>query len=191
NVKIRGTSTLTGNTQPLWVLDGVILEEPVPVSPAEFNNPDLINRIGNAIAGINPEDIETINVLKDASATAIYGVKAAGGVVVLTTKKGVSGKPVVNFRSSLSVTQRPNYDGFNMMNSKERIDIENYYFNVGTTYYNADVTPNSVGLGGAYARYKARQLETWEDFQQEVRDAQSINTDWFDVLFRNALSTDN
>lgn len=191
NIKIRGTSTLTGNTQPLWVLDGVILEEPVPVSPAEFNNPDLINRIGNAIAGINPEDIENINVLKDASATAIYGVKAAGGVVVLTTKKGISGKPMVNFRTSLGLTQRPTYERFNMMDSKERIELENYYFNRGATYYNADVTPQSVGLGGAYARYKSRELSTWEDFQQAVRNAQSINTDWFDVLFRHAISTDN
>lgn len=191
NIKIRGTSTLTGNTQPLWVLDGVILEEPVPVSPAEFNNPDLINRIGNAIAGINPEDIASINVLKDASATAIYGVKAAGGVVVLTTKKGVSGKPVINFRTGLEIAQRPTYRRFNVMNSKERIDLENYYFNRGTTYYNADVTPESVGLGGAYARYKSRELETWEEFQQEVRKAQTMNTDWFDILFRNGVSTHN
>src|SRR5690606_13330446 len=91
-VKIRGTSTLTGNTSPLWVVDGVVLEDPVPLTPAELNTPDLVNRIGNSISGINPQDIESISVLKDASASAIYGVRAAGGVIVLTTKRGVEGK---------------------------------------------------------------------------------------------------
>src|SRR5690606_31405668 len=93
-VKIRGTSTLTGNTQPLWVVDGVVLEDPVPLTPAELNTPDVVNRIGNALSGINPQDIETITVLKDASATAIYGVRAAGGVIVLTTKRGQASKPI-------------------------------------------------------------------------------------------------
>ncbi|WP_236978394.1 SusC/RagA family TonB-linked outer membrane protein [Membranihabitans maritimus] len=187
-VKIRGTSTLTGNAQPLWVVDGVILEEPVPLTPAEINNPDIVNRIGNAIAGINPEDIKSINVLKDASATAIYGVKAAAGVIVITTKRGKKGKPVVNFKTDVGMTLAPSYDRFNMMNSAERIDIEEYYFNSAEKYYNADANINSVGLAGAYARYKNRDLETWSDFENEVRAAQQYNTDWFDVLFRNGVS---
>lgn len=190
-VKIRGTATLTGSTQPLWVVDGVILENPAPISPAEFNSPDLVNRIGNAISGINPEDIESITVLKDASATAIYGVKAAGGVVVLTTKRGEEGKPRINLISTVGVTFRPTYDRFNLMDSKERIDIESYYYGLGTTYYNADANINSVGLAGAYARYKSRDLETWGDFENEVRKAQTYNTDWFDILFRNAVTSNN
>lgn len=190
-VKIRGTATLTGSTQPLWVVDGVILEDPAPISPAEFNNPDLVNRIGNAISGLNPEDIETITVLKDASATAIYGVKAAGGVVVLTTKQGREGKTRINLVSNIGVTFKPTYDRFNLMNSKDRIDVESYYFDQGYTYYNADANINSVGLAGAYARYKNRDLETWGDFEEEVRKAQVYNTDWFDVLFRNAVTSNN
>lgn len=188
-VKIRGTSTLTGSTAPLWVVDGVVLQDPVPLTPAELNSPDLVNRIGNAISGINPKDIATITVLKDASATAIYGVRAAGGVIVLTTKKGIEGPPVVNFSLSSSIALRPGYENFNLMNSKERIDVEQYYFDQGMQYYNSDANVNSVGLAGAYARYKSRELETWADFEDAVRRAEEYNTDWFDILFRDAIST--
>jgi TonB-linked SusC/RagA family outer membrane protein len=188
-VKIRGTSTLTGNTSPLWVVDGVVLEDPVPLTPAELNTPDVVNRIGNALSGVNPQDIETITVLKDASATAIYGVRAAGGVIVLTTKKGIEGEPVVNFILSTSIARPPSYDDFYIMNSKERIDVEQYYFDSGFMYYNSDANIHSVGLAGAYARYKDRSLATWEDFEAEVQNAQEYNTDWFDTLFRDALST--
>ncbi|MBF8148895.1 SusC/RagA family TonB-linked outer membrane protein [Winogradskyella sp. F6397] len=187
-VKIRGTSTLTGNTSPLWVVDGVVLEDPVPLTPAELNTPDLVNRIGNSMSGINPQDIESITVLKDASASAIYGVRAAGGVIVLKTKRGIEGKPVININIGTSVTQRPRYSDFNLMNSKERIGIEQYYFDSGLQYYNADANINSVGLAGAYARYKNRDLQNWQQFEDEVRLAQTSNTDWFKELFRDAVS---
>ena len=64
------------------------VEDPVPLSPEELNSMDQVNLIGNAISGINPEDIEQIDVLKDASATALYGSKVANGVIMITTKKG-------------------------------------------------------------------------------------------------------
>lgn len=70
------------------MLDGIVMQDPVDISPEELNDPDYINRIGNAIAGINPQDIERIDVLKDAAATALYGTRAANGVIVVTTKKG-------------------------------------------------------------------------------------------------------
>lgn len=188
-VKIRGTSTLTGNSSPLWVVDGVVLEDPVPLTPAELNTPDLVNRIGNSISGINPQDIESITVLKDASASAIYGVRAAGGVIVLTTKRGQEGKPLININIGTSVTQRPRYSDFNLMNSKERIDIEQFYFDSGLQYYNSDANVNSVGLAGAYARYKNRDLKNWKQFEDEVKLAQTYNTDWFDELFRDAIGS--
>ena len=90
-IRIRGTSTINGNKAPVWVVDGVILEQNVPITASELNSEDAEYLIGNAISGISPQDIESITVLKDASATAIYGVKAANGVIVLTTKKGRAG----------------------------------------------------------------------------------------------------
>lgn len=91
-IRVRGTSTILGNREPLWVLDGIVLTDPVDIEPEVLNDPDYINVIGNAIAGINPQDIERIDVLKDASATAIYGTQAANGVIVVTTKRGQIGK---------------------------------------------------------------------------------------------------
>ena len=85
-IRIRGTSSITSSKAPIWVVDGVILEDPVNVDYTQLDGDDAAYLIGNAIAGINPRDIETVTVLKDASATAIYGVQAANGVIVLTTK---------------------------------------------------------------------------------------------------------
>ena len=104
-LRVRGTSTLLGNREPLWVLDGIVMTDPVDVDPDDLNNPDYLNIIGNAIAGINPQDIERIDVLKDASATAIYGARGANGLVVITTKSGAKseGKATLTFDSYVGV----------------------------------------------------------------------------------------
>lgn len=85
-IRIRGTSSIIGNREPLWVVDGIVVQDAVQIASEELNDPDFVNRIGNAIAGLNPQDIERLDVLKDASATALYGSKAANGVIVITTK---------------------------------------------------------------------------------------------------------
>ena len=95
-LRIRGTSTIIGNREPLWVVDGIIVNDPVNLSPDVLNDPDYVNRIGNAISGLNPQDIERLDVLKDAAATALYGTRAANGVIVVTTKRGHVGKPVIS-----------------------------------------------------------------------------------------------
>ena len=86
-----GTSTLLGNQEPLWVVDGVIQTDPLPLpddaSPISSEMDGLRETASNAISWLNPADIETITVLKDASATAIYGTRATNGVIVITTKK--------------------------------------------------------------------------------------------------------
>ena len=109
----------------MWVLDGVILTDPVNVDPASINDLDFVNLLGNAISGLNPEDIEKLDVLKDASATAIYGPKASNGVIVITTKKGKVGAPSVSYSLSGTFRQRPRYTdrSVDVMNSQERIDF--------------------------------------------------------------------
>lgn len=122
-IRIRGTSTILGNQEPLWVVDGIIYSDPVNFDPEQLNDLDFVNLLGNAISGINPEDIDQIDVLKDASATAIYGARAANGVIVITTKKGKIGPPPSKlfffryFRSS-SPLFRPEceYDEFKRKN---------------------------------------------------------------------------
>lgn len=107
--RLRGNSSLIGNCEPLWVLDGVIINDPVNLSANDLNNPDYVNRIGNAIAGVNPNDIERIDVLKDAAATAVYGTRGANGVIVITTKSGKSGKTRVGYSGTVTMRKRPSY----------------------------------------------------------------------------------
>lgn len=138
-LRIRGTSTLIGNREPLWVIDGIIQHDPVNISPEELNDPDYVNRIGNAISGLNPQDIERIDVLKDASATALYGAKAANGVIVITTKRGHIGDPIISYNMTGTYKIRPRYSdrNINVMNSEERIEfskellLDNYLFPSG------------------------------------------------------------
>lgn len=104
-------------------LDGIILTDPVPLTPEEINSMDQVNLIGNAISFLNPEDIDRIDILKDASATALYGVRAANGVIVITTKKGRVGPPRVSFSANLSITDHPHYSTMKRMNSKDRIEV--------------------------------------------------------------------
>ena len=95
SVKIRGTSSLRGNNEPLYVIDGIIIssagEDVLPTGGGNTGQ-----QTQNGLNGINPRDIESIQVLKDASATAIYGSRGANGVVLITTKKGTSGKPKIS-----------------------------------------------------------------------------------------------
>lgn len=100
---------------------------------------DLRNILGNQISWLNPADIETITVLKDASATAIYGSKAANGVIVITTKRGRKGSTIVNYSANFSFRARPHYSLFNLMNSKERIEFSREAFESGAIYSEAPV----------------------------------------------------
>ncbi|GAA3576645.1 TonB-dependent receptor [Snuella lapsa] len=99
SIKIRGTSSLTGNSEPLYVVDGIIMD----TATEDTDNPisGYASQQGG-ISGVNPQDIESVEVLKDASATAIYGSRAANGVIIITTKKGKTGKAKFNFTSSVS-----------------------------------------------------------------------------------------
>lgn len=185
-LRIRGTSTIIGNQEPLWVVDGVVQQDPVKVDPARLNDLDFVNLLGNAISGLNPENIEQIDVLKDASATAIYGVRAANGVIVITTKKGMQGKPVFRYTMDGTFTRRPYYSDktIMMMNSKERIDVSREQFDRG-----AELTyvPEWFGYEKAYLNYINRNI-TFDDFQRETSRYETMNTDWFDILARNSFS---
>ncbi|MBQ0049233.1 MAG: SusC/RagA family TonB-linked outer membrane protein [Bacteroidales bacterium] len=183
-MRLRGSTTFTGSREPLWVIDGVVYENPVPVSADDINSLDNINLIGNAISGLNPQDIERIDVLKDASATAIYGTRAANGVIVVTTKSGQEGKPSINYAFNAQVTQRPHYSDFNLMTSKERIDVSREIMEKGLFF---ERVPERYGYEGAMMDYWDKNI-TYEQFQQTVGQLESNNTDWFGALYRNAFS---
>ncbi|WP_164111911.1 MULTISPECIES: SusC/RagA family TonB-linked outer membrane protein [Sphingobacterium] len=185
-VRVRSGGTFTGSRAPLWVVDGVIYEDPVPLSADDINSFDKVNLIGNALTGINPQDIETINILKDASATAIYGVRAANGVIVVTTKRGKKERANLSYSGSSSVVDRPRYSNFNLMNSKERVDVSREIEQKNLGY------PNSIFtyLGYEKALYEFRKgMITFEEFQRQVSQAETRNTDWFGELYRPAVNT--
>ena len=135
NIVIRGANSLTQDNSPLYVIDGFPVE-----------NPDQ-----NAI---NPEDIESINILKDASSTAIYGARGANGVVLIETKKGKIGKPVVNFSTS-----------FGVQNIRKTIPVMSpYEFVKYQLEYNANAEPLYIRDGKTLDSYKELEGIDWQDY---------------------------
>lgn len=186
-IRIRGTSTLVGNREPLWVVDGIIVQDPVPISAEELNDPDYVNRIGNAIAGLNPQDIERLDILKDAAATALYGTKAANGVIVITTKKGHIGAPIISYNMTTTFRQRPRYSdrSINLMNSKERIQFSRELYNQHYDFNNNRM--NLLGYEGLLFDLYNGKIN-YAQFETQVAKLETENTDWFDLLTEDSWS---
>ena len=190
-LRIRGTSSILGNQEPLWVVDGIIQQDPVNVDPQQLNDLDFVNLLGNAIAGLNPDDVEQIDVLKDAAATALYGARAANGVIVITTKKGKVGPPVVTYSFTGTYGVRPRYTdrGLNLMNSKERVDVSREMMERGVRYtgsYNS--FSDWFGYEKAYLDYFKYGKISYDEFKRLSAYYETLNTDWFDLLCRDAFS---
>lgn len=186
-IKIRGTSTLIGNQDPLWVVDGIIQEDfSVDLDDSSLMTEDLKNIIGNQISWLNPADIENITILKDASATAIYGSKASNGVIEITTKRNTSDRLTVNYSSNFNIGQRPNYGMFNLMNSQERVQFSQDAFNWGTSY--ATVPYKELytyeGLLRMYLEHDISESE----YSSAYRTLETQNTDWLKLLTRRSFS---
>ena len=185
-IRIRGTSSILGNRAPLWVLDGVILTEDDmgEISTTDLNGDDAAYLVGNAISGINPNDIESITVLKDASATAIYGVQAANGVIVVTTKQGQTGPPKLSYSGSYAINQRMAYSDLERMNATERLQLSKEIIE-DNSYYSS--MPVDYGYEGLYIDWLARKI-TYDEFAEGVQKLADMNTDWYDILFRNSFT---
>lgn len=185
-LRIRGTSTILGNREPLWVLDGIVLQDPVNIDPKSINDLDFVNLLGNAIAGLNPEDIDQIDVLKDASATALYGAKAGNGVIVITTKKGKPGKPTISYSANTTFNRRPRYSdqNMNMMNSEERMDVSKEMVERRMQYNN--VTQFS-GYEDALQQYYKGTIN-YNEFKRQSDYYANINTDWLGLITQDSYS---
>ncbi|WP_162847119.1 SusC/RagA family TonB-linked outer membrane protein [Mucilaginibacter gracilis] len=141
-LQVRGINDYSENSAVLIVVDGFPL-----ISPSD--QPRLTNLTGNVtgnavIGNLNPDDIEQITVLKDASATSIWGSRGANGVIVIETRKGKKGLPVINANYTLGVSQRPNFNNLKWMNSAQYIDMEQDLVNRGML-----TDPASVSSGSA------------------------------------------
>jgi len=159
-IRIRGAASLNASNDPLIVIDGI---------PVEGNS---ISGSANLLNTINPNDIESMSVLKDASATALYGSRASNGVIIITTKKGAAGKPTFNFNTSFSASQI--YKKVEMLTGDQVREIitaqaaqngDNTYKNLlGTENTNwqdqifrtAIGTDNNLSAGGTYKKIPFR-----------------------------------
>jgi len=192
-VRIRGATSLNGANKPLWVIDGVVLEDIVNVSNDQLTSGDPSTLLGSPVAGLNPNDIESFDILKDAAAAALYGARAMNGVIVITTKKGKSGKPSVNYVGNFSTQLKPTYSDYNIMNSAQQMSILGQLERGGILTSDIVSRSNNAMYGTMYRMLVGDAngnfpLENTPEARRDflLRYAKS-NTDWFDILFRNSF----
>lgn len=111
-IRVRGATSIYGSSKPLWVVDGVIMEDVTEVGADELSSGDAVTLISSAISGLNADDIESFQILKDGSATSIYGARAMAGVIVVTTKKGKAGTNKVSYTGEFTMRMKPSYRNF-------------------------------------------------------------------------------
>jgi len=183
NIVIRGISSITGGNQPLYVIDGYAIgsggggSDLSNFNTNSFSSAGMANNTAskiNPLSSINPADIESIEILKDASSTAIYGSRGANGVVIITTKRGKKGKPAIGFEASGGVQT--------IANKLELLNAQQF------AEYVAEGRDNAWVYAGGKASdpNSVRSIST--RVKPEFRDpaSLSVNTDWQDVIFRPA-----
>ena len=195
-IRVRGATSIYGSSKPLWVVDGVIMEDVVEVDADELSSGDAATLISSAIAGLNSDDIESFQILKDGSATSIYGARAMAGVIVVTTKKGKAGQAKISYTGEYTMRLVPSYSTFNIMNSQDQMAIYQELAQKG--YLNYAETSNQSDSGIYGKMYEL--LNTYDPVTQQfllpntdaakaayLREAEYRNTDWFDELFSNSI----
>ena len=189
-ISIRGTSTLNGSSDPLWVLDGIPLEG--NDIPKDYGDKDNIDNLESyAIAGLNPEDIESITVLKDASATSIYGARAANGVIVITSKRGKKGAMRINFNATSFVTQKADFSKLNLMNSNQKVDFELMLAGRSDLKYqsNRGAVARILNNFGEYDNFASNGFNSiGSAAQQEINNLRNTSTNWGNELYQMALN---
>lgn len=186
-IQIRGQSTLLGTTSPLWVVDGIVQPEVTnTTSWGDVAGDDMDEYLGSAISWLNPQDVESVTVLKDASATAIYGSRASNGVIVVTTKRGKADQLSVRAGYNISVGQQMNYNLYNLMNSQERINFSKEAFESGV-YYPYTPLEQPYTYEGMYRMYLNGRMNDAE-FARQYNYLETVNTDWLKLLTRPSLN---
>ncbi|HEY9560052.1 MAG TPA: TonB-dependent receptor [Anseongella sp.] len=187
---IRGSNSLVGGTEPLYVIDGI----PISGGNEQIWGPDdgggpagegqELSQAPNFLSFLNPDDIESIEVLKDASATAIYGSRASNGVVLITTKQGTV-KPTISFNVTTEMVQP--FRRWDLLSAEEYAEyrrlntIVGEYMN-GSTY--EDIIESGLPHSGTYSASDGSYTPSPEDYAA----GRAASTDWQDVIFRNALT---
>lgn len=201
-IRVRGATSLSGDNKPLWVVDGIILEDIVNISNEALSSGDANTLLGSSVAGINADDIESFNILKDAAATAMYGARAMNGVIVVTTKKGkqTEGRPRISYTGNFTTYSKPTYEGTDILNSEEQMGVLIEYLNKGAY----QIPSASRGANGGILYKMYNELYTYDPATEKFKlrfDKASqenfltryanANTDWFDVIYKNSLKQEH
>lgn len=196
-IRIRSATSINGDNKPLWVIDGVVQEDLINISNDQLSSGDPTTLLGSSIAGINANDIESFDILKDASATALYGARAMNGVVVITTKKGRVGNPVVSYSGNFSTQLKPKYSEYNIMNSAQQMSVWANLERFGALVPDILSQSNYGVYGKMYELLNADEngnfplQNTPEAKNAFLKGYAYKNTDWFDVLFKNSLTQEH
>lgn len=194
-IRVRGATSITGDNKPLWVVDGIILEDVINISNDQLSTGDASTLLGSSVAGINPDDIESFEILKDAAATSLYGARAMNGVIIITTKKGREGSQSVSYLGNMTTYLRPSYSQFDILNSYDQMSIYSEIARKGAIDYALIKNNMNSGIYGNLSR----ALSTWkedgtalventpEGREEFLKRYVYQNTDWFKTLFNNSL----
>src|SRR5574344_251420 len=191
-IRVRGATSIYGSSKPLWVVDGVIMEDVVDVSADQLSSGNANTLISSAIAGLNSDDIESFQILKDGSATSIYGARAMSGVIVVTTKKGKSGQSHISYTGEYTMRLVPSYRDFNILNSQDQMGIYKEMRDKGWLNLSQILNGSDFGVYGhmydLMNQYNATTgqfglANTEEAANNYLYNAEMRNTNWFSKLF--------
>lgn len=197
-ITIRGGSSIFGDTKPLWVVDGAVQEEVVNLSFDQLASGDSATLVSSAISGLNANDIQSIEILKDASALSLYGARALNGAVIITTKSGRKNtKTNISYQLEQSVRDIPNYGQYDILNSQQTMAI---YKELEEKGHFALSSHTQGRYGGVYNMYY-RAIDTYipetgsfladnteEGKAKFLRTYEYANTNWFKTLFRHSVT---
>ena len=188
-IRVRGATSIFGSSKPLWVVDGVIMEDVIDIDADALSSGDATTLISSAIAGLNADDIESFSILKDGSATSIYGARAMAGVIVVTTKKGRAGESRISYTGDYTFRMTPRYADFNIMNSQDQMSVYQEMAAKGWLNNSTIANASSSGVyGKMWELVNTGKLENTEAARNRyLRKAEYRNTDWFKELFRSSL----
>ena len=172
------------------------MEDVTEVDADALSSGDAATLISSAIAGLNADDIESFQILKDGSATSIYGARAMAGVIVVTTKRGKIGTSRISYTGEYTMRLKPSYKQFNIMNSQEQMSVYREMYNNGFFSFMNSYRASSSGVFGKMYHLMNDfdpasgfgLANTPEAMYNYLREAEYRNTDWFDELFSNAIS---
>ena len=187
-IRIRGATSIYGSSKPLWVVDGVIMEDAANVGADDLasGNPETL--ISSAIAGLNADDIESFQILKDGSATSIYGARAMAGVIVVTTKKGKQGQSHISYTGEFTTRLVPSYSNFDILDSKEQMGIYRELADKGWLNLSEVLNGSEYGVYGKMYELINHYDRTTGQFALEntpearnryLQRAEFRNTNWF------------